>query len=459
MTTNRRSPKETINARSVRKWHVACRRVCAALLGLLAVIPAGGDVGVTASDRDREAAVGSEAAPREILAIVVEPRGAVRARSAGASRANPSWPVQALDGLEPGTWIELAPGAEVAIRCQGGGLLWLTESGVVDARRCNEAAMPPMAALAGLRPDGGRLRAWNRSWALEGETRNHYDEIGLRPVLLSPRCPVDRSHDYGCARLLTPPDHIRWTAVAQADAYRLRWNGRAEVRVDAAVCAATPSQFTVAVCEIPWPDAWFLVPGATASLDIEARLGPFEGVRGETTRLERLETRAALVIQDELDQVATLGLNDTTAVLLTVPVLARANLLNEVVAALETVEATMPAPQVQVALGDGYRRLGLSYLARLRYASVLAAPEDAGDRELRAAAHLGQAWVHFRWDQRPEAKAHALAARSRFVQLIDAVADSRPRLRADLDETDSLLARIRQRDDQQSDEPGGGAAR
>lgn len=383
---------------------------------------------------------------RDLLAIVLETRGAVRARKKGDARARPSWRVSHLDGLEDGAWLELESGATVTVLCRDGGVLELDVSGVVDARRCADAEVRSARAFESLRPDGGRLRAWNESWALEGETRDNPTDYGLRPVLLAPRCPLDKSRLLGCSTLLSLPNQVRWTAVSGAEAYVLRWADEPAVRIDPSACAAASEHFPFAVCAVPWPERWTLSPGASASLEVEARRGLFEGVRSEITRLERLEPREAIEIRQDLAEVTRLGLGAAGASLLSASLYARAELLNETVAALEQAAVGAPSPRLDIALADGLRRLDLGYFAKVRYEAVLAQLGDGGDQgELAAAAHLGLAWILSRWDRREQAESEALLAERLFARLSQDNPTPRPRLLADLAEARSLLVKIRRR--------------
>jgi hypothetical protein len=213
-----------------------------------------------------------------------------------------------------------------------------------------------------------------------GDTRGGTDP--LIPFIISPRA----------TKLLNPTPTLRWNPVPGAKSYTVRLSG-------------VNWQDTVSATEVIYPGDPPLQPGMTYLLIVEADNGKSskeEGVAGLGFSL--LPDEEARHVRADAAKIAGLNLTDEAKAFALAQLYAGRGLYTEAIERLDKMaEAGIQAANIYRALGDLYRRIGLSLLAETRYSEAVTLAETARDIEALAAAQAGLGDVYAALGNKDEA--------------------------------------------------------
>ncbi|HEV3460099.1 MAG TPA: tetratricopeptide repeat protein, partial [Thermoanaerobaculia bacterium] len=256
----------------------------------------------------------------------------------------------------------------------------------------------------------GRLLPRSGALLLELETRNV--DIGPGPVLLSPR---------DTAVMDTHP-RLVWTRVAEAAEYEITIRGPvgAAIRLAAgeAGCGRGAGPWRdLDVCSWQPSGKWpALEPGRPVFLKLGFRAAvraPLRQAR-EVFRVQLLDPGERLVVEEELRQVSSLGIDSGSRLLLAAGVYARAGLHYDAIVAYDAALQAQEMPEVRVTLGDLFSTLGLTALAERQYRRVL---DHTPERTTQAAAELGLGQVTYLRTLYDDARSHFERARDLYSAL------------------------------------------
>ena len=303
-------------------------------------------------------------------------------------------------------------GARVTLICSMEMLVSLTgpRDWVLDETSCGRGLPLPESSYRNLASYAGRILPKNGALLLELETR--YVDVGLGPILLSPRNTA----------VTDPYPRLVWTQVSDAVEYEIELRGPIEASIrlaandlqcgrgsgpwhDLNVCSWAPSG--------KWPA---LEPEKTVFLIFGSRhtaTAPLRRAR-EIYQIHLLSVNDQRSVQERLRQIATLPVDTASCLVLTAGAYAQSGLYADAIARYEEALKVQEIPEARVTLGDLYLTNGLTALADREYRQVLA---GAPDSAAQAAAELGLGYVAYFDKFFSDARAHFERARELYATL------------------------------------------
>lgn len=308
-----------------------------------------------------------------------------------------------------GEVVHVPAGAQVTLVCSTETLVSLTgpKDWILDATECGRGLPLPASSYRNLVSYAGRILPKNGTLLLELETR--HVEVGLGPILLSPRNTA----------VMDANPRLIWTRVPDAIEYEIQLRGPVETSIrlaaddlhcgrgsgpwrDLDVCSWAPSgKWTALEAARPL----FLKLGYRPTVNASVRQ-----VR-EVYQIHLLSINDQRILQEGLRQIATLPVDKASRLLLTAGAYVQGGLYADAIAAYDEALQVQEMPEVRVTLGDSYLTLGLIALADREYRRVLMGTPDPA---AQAAAELGLGQVAYLRKLFGEARAHFERARKLY---------------------------------------------
>jgi len=301
--------------------------------------------------------------------------------------------------LLEGDTVHVAENSSARIICRGDRELLATASKslTISEALCQSGTPLPTGAFAAVLVWAGQPVPTARGEILQMPVRDHEEDYGYLPVILSPRHTA----------LLDPRPTIRWTAVNGAIAYLVTLSGPEGLVIDSLETTAT---------ELPYPtDAPDLQAGVPYFIQVSARTGPADPLRTTDPVSVTLLTEE-LIEQVNLFTTAIHArpLSETGRHYLLGGYYAGRSLYQMAIAEFEALLETQPTALTHQAVGNLYLHIGLLHNAFPHYDKALALALAAGDPLGQAAAHIGLGQVACGWEHRAEALTHLEAALSLY---------------------------------------------
>jgi hypothetical protein len=316
--------------------------------------------------------------------ILIEAAGEVELRRSGW---NDFLPVSAGVAVRPGDMLRVSSGSDAAVFC-GEEILWdegpntLPADGVEHGVPC-QTGRPP--------------RPWSDVAALRGEEKQQI------PYIISPRNTA----------LINDRPALRWHALSGTDSYTVSLisedgQDREPVQVN--------------TNESAWPEGWQpLTPGANNILIVEG--GEKRSDEGNTTHTGLgfwlLETDESQDINAQERHLRDRPISTNAADLLVAELYLSYGLRAEAAELLLKLVESDGTPAVRLALGRVYLEMGVSAEAEASFQQALAAAEEAGELEMKAAALVGLGLTARQTKEEALAEEHLQEARTIYEQIGD----------------------------------------
>ena len=355
---------------------------------------------------------GTAQRPADLTAVLTQIEGQVTLSSESQEKFRSVRRAAQRQVIRRGEVVHVPTGAQVTLICSAETLVSLTgpRDWILDATACGRGLPLPESSYRNLVSYAGRILPKNGALLLELETRNV--EVGLGPILLSPRNTA----------VMDAYPRLLWTRVPDAIEYEIELRGPVGLSIrlaagdvecgrgsgpwhDLDVCSWAPSG--------KWPA---LEPEKPVFLRFGSRQALAASLRQvrEVYKIHLLSVNDHRSVQEDLRQIATLPVDETSRLLLTAGVYAQGGLYSDAIATYEKALQAHEMPEARVTLGDLYLTIGLPALADREYRQVLAgAPAPAA----RAAAELGLGHVSYFRKLYDDALAHFQHARGLYITL------------------------------------------
>ncbi|MFY9823691.1 MAG: tetratricopeptide repeat protein [Thermoanaerobaculia bacterium] len=352
----------------------------------------------------------------DLTAILTQIEGQVTVSSASSSASREEFRsvrrASQRQILRRGEVVHVPSGAQAALICSTETLVSLTgpRDWILDATACGQGLPLPESSYRNLASYAGRILPRNGALLLELETRN--GEVGLGPILLSPRNTAVMD---ACPLLV-------WTRVSDAAEYEIEVRGPVATSIrlaagdlhcghgsgpwhDLDVCSWVPSG--------KWPA---LVPETPVFLRFGSRQALTASLRQvrEVYQIHRLPVNDQRSVQEVLRQIAGLPLDKASRLLLTAGAYAQGGLYADAITSYSEALQAKEMPEARVTLGDLYLAIGLTALADREYRQVLAGAPDAA---AQAAAELGLGQAAYSRKLFSDARAHFERAHELYTTL------------------------------------------
>ncbi|HEV2855934.1 MAG TPA: tetratricopeptide repeat protein [Thermoanaerobaculia bacterium] len=314
--------------------------------------------------------------------------------------------------IRRGEVVHVPAGAKATLICSTETLVNLTgpQDWILDVVACGRGLALPESSYRNLASYAGRILPRKGALLLELETRNV--EVGLGPILLSPRNTAVMD---GNPRLV-------WTQVPDAVEYEIELRGTVATSIrlaaddlhcghgsgpwhDLDICSWTPSA--------RWPA---LEPEKPVFLKFGSRQALTAALRQvrEVYQIHLLPADDQRGVREDLRQIASLPMDKASRLLLAAGAYARGGLYADAIATYDEALQAQEMSEARVTLGDLYLAIGLTALAGREYRQVLAGtPEPAA----QAAAELGLGQVAYFRKLFGDARAHFERARELYAKL------------------------------------------
>ena len=358
------------------------------------------------------ASQGAAQKPADLTAVLTQIEGQVTLASKSRAEFLSVRTAAQRQVIRRGEMIHVPAGAQVTLICSTETLVSLTGPGnwVLDATACGRGLPLPESSYRNLAPYAGRILPKDGALLLELETR--YVDVGLGPILLTPRNTA----------VMDPRPRFVWTRVPEAVEYEIELRGPVgkSIRVaadelhcgrgsgpwhDLDVCSWAPSG--------KWPA---LEPEKPVNLRIGYRQTLAASLRQvrEAYKINLLSVNDQRSVQKSLRQIATLPMDKASRLLLTAGAYAQGGLYADAIATYNEALQAQEIPEARVTLGDLYLTIGLTALADREYHQVLAGTPDPA---AQAAAEIGLGQVTYFRKLFSEAQAHFERARELYAAL------------------------------------------
>jgi hypothetical protein len=314
--------------------------------------------------------------------------------------------------IRRGEIVHVPSGAQVTLICSTDTLVTLTgpRDWALDATACGQGLVLPERSYRNLASYAGRILPRNGALLLELETR-HWD-VGLGPILLSPR---NTAVTDAYPRLV-------WTRVPDAVEYEIELRGPVgmsiRVAADGLHCGRGSGPWRdLDVCSWTPSGKW---PALEPEKPVFLRLGYRQTLAGSLRQVREVYRIHLLPMNDQRSakahrrQIATLPVDKASRLLLAAGAYAQRGLYADAAATYDEALKAQEIPEARVTLGDLYLANGLTALADREYRRVLAgAPGPAA----QAAAEIGLGQVDYSRKRLRDARAHFERAREPYTAL------------------------------------------
>jgi hypothetical protein len=353
---------------------------------------------------------GAAQKPVDPTAVLTRIQGQVTLSSETRTRFRSVRPAAQRQVLRQGEIVHVPAGAQVTLICSTETLVSLTGpcNWVLDATACGRGLPLPESSYRNLTAFAGRILPRSGDLLLELESR--YVDVGLGPILLSPRNTA----------VMNPSPRLVWTRVPDAVEYEVVLRGPVETSIRVAAddvhCGPGSAPWQgFEVCSWAPSGTWpALEPGKPLTLKLGSRPTLAASLRlvPEPYELRLVPANELRSVQERLRQIAALPLDQASRLLLAARAYAQGGLHDDAIAAYDEALQAQAVPDVRVALGDLYLTVGLPALADREYRQALA---GAPDPAVQAAAELGRGYVAYFRRRFDDAGAHFEHARELYL--------------------------------------------
>lgn len=279
--------------------------------------------------------------------------------------------------IPPNATLTVPPGGVAVLVCSTDFQILLARPTEWQLTRDNCAGGSALEAGRFLRvtPRAGRLRPIGALMVVEHNSRG--GGALNAPLLLSPRN----------TSVLDGRPSLRWTAVSSASEYQIELSGRpgsfrqhfAAADLD---CAPDPGGWgEIRVCVVPYPAEW---PELTAGQRYFLAVGARQGITSRFhelpsgRQLRRLSSEQSRDIAKAVTDVRGSPLAESARWVTLAGIYADSELFTDAITAYRRALVLAPVPELRVALGDVYLRVGLPGLAEPCYRRAAGSSDGPG---------------------------------------------------------------------------------
>jgi tetratricopeptide (TPR) repeat protein len=358
------------------------------------------------------ASQGAAQKPADLTAVLTQIEGQVTLSSESRAEFRSVRRAAQRQVIRRGEVVHVPAGAQVTLICSTEMLMSLTgpRDWVLDATACGRGLSLPKSSYRNLASYAGRILSKSGALLLELESR--YVEVGLGPILLSPRNTA----------VMDAHPRLAWTQVPDAIEYEIKLRGPVETSI-----RLTADDFHCGHGSGPWHDlnvcSWMpsakwpaLEPDKAVSLEFSSRQASTASFRQlrEVYQIHLLSVNDRRSVQEGLSQIATLPVDKASRLLLTAGAYVQGGLYADAITTYDKALKTQEMPDARVTLGDLYLTIGLIALADREYRQVLTGTPDPATQ---AAAELGLGQVAYFRKRFSDAQAHFERARALYTTL------------------------------------------
>jgi hypothetical protein len=350
--------------------------------------------------------------PADLTAVLTQIEGQVTLSSESRAEFRSVRRAAQRQVIRRGEVVHVPAGAQVTLICSTEMLMSLTgpRDWILDATACGQGLSLPKSSYRNLASYAGRILSKSGILLLERESR--YVDVGLGPILLSPRNTA----------VMDARPQLVWTQVPDALEYEIKLRGPVETSIrltaddfycghgsgpwhDLDVCSLIPSA--------KWPA---LEPEKAVSLEFGSRQASTASLRQvrEVYQIHLLSANDQRSVREDIRQIATLSVDKTSRLLLTAGNYVQVGLYADAITTYDEALQAQEMPEARVTLGDIYLTIGLTALADREYRQVLASTPD---HAAQAAAELGLGQVAYFRKLFVDARAHFERARQLYTTL------------------------------------------
>lgn len=348
----------------------------------------------------------------DLTAILTQIEGQVTLSLAGRTEIGSVRRATQRQVIRRGEIVHVPNGAQATLICSTEKLVSLTgpRDWVLGAEACGQGLSLPETSYRNLTVYAGRILPRNGALLLELESRNV--DVGLAPILLSPR---------NTAVMESYP-RLVWTQAPEAVEYEIKVRGPVGTSIqltaadiqcghgsgpwhDLEVCSWAPSS--------KWPE---LEPEKPVFLEFGSQQALTSPLRQVRVRYEihLLSTDDQRRVREDLRRIATLPVDTASRLLLTAGAYVEIGLYADAIAAYDAALRAQEMPEARVTLGDLYLMVDLTALAEREYRQVLA---SAPVPSAQAAAELGLGQAAYFRKSFDDARAHFKRACDLYTKL------------------------------------------